>query len=225
MFRRLLSYFFPITIHSQPSAISQRLEVAYSNGALVLDSKHTTYSFGELQKILHHGLKNIPPSFFKELNSVLVLGVGAGSILHTLRKDFNYSGPITAVELDPDVIRLGNKYFHLDELDQIELLICDAFEYVLRCQKQFDLIVIDLFQDSQIPSFVHQEYFVNHLKSILNINGYILFNTIILNSECKIKNTEFYKQFPTPNYSVKRLQKNKSFNELLLIHANPPTAN
>ena len=81
MIKKLLSFIFPITILNQKSSISQALEITWMNGKLVLDSKNTNYSYGNLQRILRTGLKNIGFKKIKEMSSILVLGVAGGPAL------------------------------------------------------------------------------------------------------------------------------------------------
>lgn len=221
MLKRLLSYFCPLPIHSQNSNISKRLEVNYTNGKYVLDSKSTNYSFGNLQKVLYAGLKSIGIARIRTMQNCLVLGVGAGSVLHTLRNDIRFQGPITAVELDEEVIRLGRKYFEFDQLENIDLQITDAFDFVLRNQKRFDLIVIDIFQDSEMPAFLYQDFFIKHLKLSLSSNGCMLFNTIIVEASQVERNTAYCTHFTEPLYRVERLRNIDRFNELVVVYANP----
>ena len=73
MFKKLFSYIIPINVFKQKSNISQTLEVTWSNGELVLDSKNTNYSYGSLQRILRKGLKFIGFGRIKTMNNVIVL--------------------------------------------------------------------------------------------------------------------------------------------------------
>jgi spermidine synthase len=41
----------------------------------------------------------------------------------------------------------------LNEIQQLEIVIDDAFEFVLRTKEKYDLIVIDVFQDTKMPNF------------------------------------------------------------------------
>ena len=59
MLKRILSFFIPVKIFEQKSALSKNLEITWNNGELVLDSKNTNYSYGSLQRILKIGLKTI----------------------------------------------------------------------------------------------------------------------------------------------------------------------
>ena len=101
--KRLLSYIWPITKYVE-SAINGRLEITWYNGKKVLDVKNANYSYGTLQKILHFGLEKID---LLSVSNVLVLGMGGGSIIETLRKELNFLGEIIAVEIDPKVVEIG----------------------------------------------------------------------------------------------------------------------
>ena len=59
MIKQLLSYFLPIKIYETQSTVSSNLEVTWNNGKLVLDSKHTNYSYGSLEKVLRKGFQQI----------------------------------------------------------------------------------------------------------------------------------------------------------------------
>jgi spermidine synthase len=142
MIKRLLSYFLPIKIYETPSKTSKNLEVTWNNGYLVLDSKNTNYSFGSLQRALKKGLKYIGYERIRNFKSILVLGVAGGSVIETLKKEVKFDGKITGVEIDATVVDIANKYFGLNKYDNLEIVIDDAFEFVLKTKDTYDLIII-----------------------------------------------------------------------------------
>lgn len=223
MFKRLMSYFIPINIHQESSSVSQNLEVSWNNGQLVLDSLHTNYSFGSLQRILRKGLKSIGFSTIQSMNHILVLGVGGGSVLKTLVNEIQYTGKITGVELDPTVIRLAHTYFDLGSIQQLNLIQLDAFEYVLKTPFQFDLIIVDVFQDTQMPNFLFEKFFIDKLGSLMKAPGYILFNTMTLTPADLERNNNYCINFNNKPYSVFRLPKVETHNELIIIKKNKST--
>jgi len=176
---KLLSFFIPITIFKQNSSVSNSIEITWSNGQLVLDSKNTNYSYGSLQRILRKGLQSIGFENIKTLDSILVLGVAGGSVIKTLVNEVGFKGEIIGVEIDADIISLANKYFKLDEIPNLTILIEDANKFVQKSNKTFDLIIIDIFQDNCMPSFLFEIAFIENTISHLNPCGYLLFNTMI----------------------------------------------
>lgn len=218
MIKKLLSFFTPIIEHKIPSKTNKQLEITWNNGQLVLDTENTNYSFGNLEKILRKGLKYVGFSKIRNMGNALILGLGGGSIIHLLRKEIQFKGHITSIELDPAIIFVANKYFDLGELSKNHTIIqMDAFEYVLTTEDTFDLIVIDIFQDAEMPAFLFEKYFIDKLKPLLNLNGFIIFNTIVLNHKNKNRNNHYVLQYETNIFSVKRYPNLQNLNELITI--------
>ncbi|MBT8393734.1 MAG: spermine synthase, partial [Bacteroidia bacterium] len=108
---RLLSYIYPITKKVE-SKYSGTLEITWHNGKKHLNTKNANYSYGSLQKILKFGLQKIDLSNCKD---ILILGLGGGSVIDTLVKDFEYENHITAIEIDPVIIEIAKEEFNLSE--------------------------------------------------------------------------------------------------------------
>lgn len=216
MIKRLLSYFLPIKVYETPSNTSTNLEVTWNNGYLVLDSKNTNYSFGSLQRALKKGLKYIGYERIRNFESILILGVAGGSVIETLKKEVKFDGKITGVEIDATVVDIANKYFGLNKYDNLEIIIDDAFEFVLKTKDTYDLIIIDIFQDTIMPNFLFEDYFINRINFLLNVNGFILFNTMALKYKDRRRNAIYKSKFDN-NYSVRLYPKIEEHNELFTI--------
>jgi len=216
MIKRLLSFIFPIKIHQKKSVYSKNLEVSWNNGYLVLDSENTNYSFGSLQRVLKNGLKYIGYQQIKNFNSILVLGVAGGSVIETLKKEVKFEGKITGVEIDEIVIELATKYFGLRNYNNVSIVNDDAFEFVLKTKEKYDLIIIDVFQDTIMPNFLFEDFFINRINFLLNVNGFILFNTMILDYKDRRRNVIYKSKFDS-NYSVRLYPKIEVHNELFTI--------
>jgi len=216
MIKKILSYFIPINIHRKNSEINKSLEVTWANGQLVLDSKNTNYSYGSLQRILRKGLHYIGFERIRGFKKVLVLGVAGGSVIKTLVDEIKFKGQITGVELDANVIEIANKYFGLNEIENLEIVIDDAFEFFLMTKNKYDLIIINIFKDTKMPNFLFEDFFINRINFLLNVNGFILFNTMTLNKKDKDRNLSYRSRFDE-NYSVRMYPKVEDHNELFTI--------
>ncbi|MDV6167283.1 fused MFS/spermidine synthase [Flavobacterium sp. DG1-102-2] len=216
MLKRLLSFFVPINIYKKNSAFSKKLEVTYNNGQLVLDSKNTNYSYGSLQRILRKGLDYIGFDRIRGFENILVLGVAGGSVIKTLTDEIHFKGKITGVEIDPAAIEIANRYFGLDKISNLNIVVEDAFEFVLKTKEKYDLIIIDIFQDTDMPNFLFEDFFINRINFLLNINGFILFNTMTLNEKHFERNIKYKTRF-CANYSVRMYPKVEVHNELFTI--------
>ena len=104
---KLFSYFYPL-IRKIPSEHSGALEISVWQGHKTLNSANANYSYGSLQRILTFALSQVD---FSGVGNVLLLGLGGGSVIPTLRATHGFQGPITAVDIDAAVIRIAQDEF------------------------------------------------------------------------------------------------------------------
>lgn len=217
MLKKWLSYIIPINIRKEKSLWSKTLEVTWANGELVLDSAHTNYSYGSLQRILRKGMLKIGFERIQQMNHILVLGVAGGSVVKTINNEIKYLNKITGVEIDPGVIALANDFFGLNQISNLELINDDAFEYVLRTKEKFDLIIIDIFQDTKMPNFLFESFFVSRILEICSSNGIILFNTMCLNETDNKRNVTYLEALKKHNVHVQTIPRIEAHNEIIII--------
>ncbi len=217
MLKRFLSYFMPINIYKRKSSLSKTIEVTWANGQLVLDSRSTNYSYGSLQRILRRGLSFIGFDAIRNMQHILVLGVAGGSVIKTLSDEIKFKGKITGVEIDPEIIEIARDYFSLDTIPNLEIVIDDAFEYVLKTKLRYDLIIIDIFQDTHMPQFLFQEFFINRICFLLNNGGFVLFNTMILKDDDNTRNINFVNILDSTRYKTTAIPRVEQHNELIVI--------
>ncbi|WP_180904186.1 spermidine synthase, partial [Flavobacterium chungangense] len=197
MIQKIFSYLIPIKVFKKKSGRSKTIEVTWNNGELVLDSENTNYSYGSLQRILRYGLRNIGFKTIQKMNHILVLGVAGGSVIKTLIDEIEFKGKITGVEIDSDMIQIANEYFNLSEIKELEIIFEDAYEFVLKTKNQYDLIIIDIFEDTNMPNFLFERFFSERICSILKDQGFVLFNTMILNEKDNVRNRKYISEINT----------------------------
>ncbi|EIA07705.1 spermidine synthase [Flavobacterium frigoris] len=217
MIKKILSYFIPIKIHTVKSAVSKSIEVTWANGELVIDSENTNYSYGSLQRILRLGLKTVGYEKIAAMEHILVLGVAGGSVIKTLVDEIKFKGKITGVEIDLNIIKIANQYFNLDQVEQLEVVIDDAFEFVLKTKEKYDLIIIDVFQDTTMPNFLYETFFTDQICFLLRSKGVVLFNTMLLNEEHNSRNSKYITEFNKVDYAIKSIPRVERHNELIVI--------
>lgn len=217
MFKKVLSYLYPINLFKTTSELSKTLEVTLVNGELVLDSKNTNYSYGSLQRVLRKGLKFIGFETIKPMQHILVLGVAGGSVIKTLVDEIGYRGKITGIELDEKIIEVANTYFNLNQIENLNIIHHEAFEFVLKTKLSYDLIIVDIFQDTLMPSFLFETFFQNRLTEILNPKGFILFNTMLLKEIDTVRNQNYLHFYDPSKFKVATLPRVEEHNELIVI--------
>ena len=217
MIQKIFSYLIPIKIFKKKSARSKTIEVTWTNGELVLDSENTNYSYGSLQRILRYGLRNIGYKAILDMDHILLLGVAGGSVVKTLVDEIEYKGKITGVEIDSEMIQIANEYFNLNQIKQLEIIIDDAFEFVLKTKEQYNLIIIDIFEDTNMPNFLFERFFSDRVCALLKDQGFVLFNTMILDEAHNIRNRKYIAEINSQLFLSKMLPRIEDHNELIII--------
>lgn len=175
MIKKILSYAFPLKQKSFESRINPGLELRWEDGVLVLNSKKANYSFGNLHKVFDKTFYQLQIKSKEPLN-VLLLGMGAGSVIKLLQNKYLPNCKITAVELDPIVIDIAANYFEIKENESLEIVGGDAALFVQEGKNKYDLIIADLFIDTIVPNLFTQELFYLKVAKSLNPNGMFIQN-------------------------------------------------
>ena len=144
----------------------------------------------------------------------LMLGGGGFSYPQYYLNKYKHKN-IDVVEVNEKCVEYAKKYFYLDELidyskDRLNIIIDDAINYIKNTNKQYDYILIDLFNGRNPVKEIYNEENLNNLKRILKYNGIILINYIIENDNY---NEELNKIIQlTSNYKI--ITSNKYFNNI-----------
>ena len=173
---RGFSYIWPVTIKNYSSSHSGELYIRYFLGKKVLDSKHTNYSFGGLQKVLKRALELLP--FNLDTKKILILGLGAGSVLETIRKQHSKTAHITGVEIDATILQIAHEEFGIAEYPLTKLVQEDATVFIANNADTYDLIIIDLFIIDTIPEAALEATFLKQVVKAMEPGGCMVFNTI-----------------------------------------------
>lgn len=165
------------------SKINKGLKVKWIGEKILLNTKNTNYSYGTLQEVLNLGLDSIP---FNNFNRALVLGMGGGSVIESLRNRYFFDGHVTAIELDPVIIEIAEKKFDIKNNHRKTILCKDAYHFVAESDDEFDIAVVDIFVDVKVPEKFYSKEFWQNLCRLMALNGYILFNAGINLTEEKL---------------------------------------
>lgn len=170
----LVSFIWPVRLDSIKTS-DEHLEVILFRGKKLLDSGKANYSYGNLQTAFERCFDEIDVDW-SACDDILILGFGAGGVVDLISKR-NVRSRCVGVELSSNVIELYQRYFpqHLD----VELVNEDALEFVQEDERKFDLIIVDLYQDLEVPMQFHTEAFVELLRDRLSIVGVIVFNKVV----------------------------------------------
>lgn len=206
-FKKLCSYVWPMPVAQVTGIHGSKLEVVYQAGRLMLNSPKANYSYGGLHKVFqiafrHYNIHKHKPA------EILILGFGVGSVASIIQHEQQYLGAeITGVEIDPQVIRLGREFFNTDRFKQTRIIEADAFSFVQASDQCYDLIVVDIYQDTDVPAVYQEESFIRMLRERLRPNGHLMYN--------KVAHTKkYYEEFLLIHSLI-----NKYFKEVRIIKA------
>lgn len=108
--------------------------------------------------------------------SALVIGVGGGTILRLLAQKFPDLA-IIGVELDPEIVAVAKKFFDLDQISNLTIIVGDGATYVRDYRgDKFDLVLIDAYLGGNYPSHFEEARFFQEVKAILSPVGIAAFN-------------------------------------------------
>ncbi|MEJ0013001.1 MAG: fused MFS/spermidine synthase [Bauldia sp.] len=109
-------------------------------------------------------------SYPSELRDAMIIGLGGGRTswyLHKSVPELNY----TAVELDPEVAHLADKYFGVKPEPNFDLEINDGRVWLTKTDKTFDVILIDAYRGPFVPFHLLTTEFYKLVAAHLNPGG------------------------------------------------------
>jgi precorrin-6B methylase 2 len=192
--KNILTKIHPTVIETREGSVTPYLEITKTNGKYVLNSDTANYSFGGLHVLFDTFFKQIHIKQY-DIHTVLLLGMGAGSVITLLKGKYKIDCAITAIEKDDVVIELAKKYFQIEKHKSLSIVNDDAFEYVKTTYKKFDLIISDIFIEGNVPEQFASPEYIHNLKRILNKNSCIIYNKMTENPKHKKEVKAFEKLF------------------------------
>ena len=177
VWKKWLSHLIPVTLEEASSEQNPELSVILSQGRVQLLSGDAIYSWDDLYKNFLVAFDRLKIDE-RKIEDVLLLGLGLGSIPYMLEKVFNRNYHYSAVEWDETVAHLAVKYT-LSRLESpIEIITADAEVFVQVTDEQFDLLIIDIFEDEITPPQFCTEEFLQACAALLRPGGLLLFNRL-----------------------------------------------
>jgi len=123
---------------------------------------------------------------------VLILGLSGGTLALLIKKYISKNIKIEGVEIDQVLIKEIKPYFsNLNFVDKI--IIDDAYEFVEKTKRKYDLVIFDIYLNDRIPPKFKTKEFFDNLTKVLSKEGAALLN--IIDTELKEFQRELKKRF------------------------------
>ena len=107
----------------------------------------------------------------------LAIGLGGGSAVKRMWRDYPHM-IIDAVELDPAVLHIAREYFALPDDPRIRITLGDGRRFLERSEETWDIILVDAFDDFEIPHRLVTEEFIRTARRRLADDGVMAYNVI-----------------------------------------------
>lgn len=116
-----------------------------------------------------------PPPAAGQVHRMAIIGLAGGTIA---RQFTSVYGPmlIDGVEIDPDIVAAGRKYFAMNE-PNLHVYVADGRTFMRVTRHTYDVVAIDAFQQPYIPFQLTTREFFEEIRAHLSPNGVIVLNT------------------------------------------------
>lgn len=172
----------------------------------------------------------IGPYFYEEFSpadfeSVLVIGMAAGTIARQHAAVYGPSLQVDGIEIDPEILRAGEEFFEMntDAIPGLRTFAEDGRYALNQLDKRYTVIGIDAYRPPYIPWHLTTVEFFREVRDRLNDPGALIINVGRTNQDRRLvdalSNTLSY-VFP----SVHALDVPRSFNTILVATVSPTNA-
>lgn len=108
-----------------------------------------------------------------EDRSIMILGMGSGTYANYCAKYFPGT-KICGAEIDEKIVNIASDYFHLP--DSVEVHVEDGRAYLTASDEQYDVIMVDAYQDITIPFQLSSREFFQEVSDHLKDSGVMVVN-------------------------------------------------
>ncbi|MCP9236881.1 spermidine synthase [Lewinella sp. JB7] len=201
--RYWLSYLWEQRLETTASEYNAYLEVCLVHGRLQLVAEDAIYSFGDYYLNFRKLFEVFDFERLPERASVLVLGLGLGSIPELLEKHIGLEYSYVAVEIDAAIIDLASRYSLPALASPVEVVETDALTFLQMDDRRFDLICVDVFQNAHVPAHLDGKGFIELCQESLLPGGALVYNRLASsipdrNAARTYYETTFAPAFPAP---------------------------
>jgi len=106
---------------------------------------------------------------------VAILGLAGGTAARQYVAAYGNSVQVTGVEIDPDIIDVAHRYFHLDQ-PNVHPVIADARYWIDTTSSKYDVIVMDAYRQPYIPFHLTTREFFSEVRDHLRPGGVAVVN-------------------------------------------------
>ena len=117
---------------------------------------------------------NPPPYTPDRVESVALIGLAAGTIARQYTAVYGPL-PIDGVEIDPQIVRVGQEYFAMDE-PNLNVIVADGRYYLAHSRRRYTVVGVDAYRLPYIPPHLTTVEFFRQVRDHLTNDGVVVIN-------------------------------------------------
>jgi spermidine synthase len=106
---------------------------------------------------------------------VAILGLAGGTAARQITAAYGSNVRITGVEIDPEIVDVAHRYFHLDE-PNVHAVVADARYWIDTTSSKYDVVVMDAYRQPYIPFHLTTREFFSEVRDHLRPDGVAVVN-------------------------------------------------
>jgi spermidine synthase len=146
-----------------------RFDSSFQSGMYLKRPFATRFSYSDYLQL---GLAYNPSA-----KKILVIGLGGAAVQKRLWRDFR-DVEVTTVELDPAVVDVAYRWFHLPRDARLPVVVDDGRRFLQRTDERFDVIMVDAFYSDGVPFHMTTLEFAQLMRDRLTPGGVVATNVI-----------------------------------------------
>ncbi len=175
-FLQLISYLFPIRLLTHRLNTGKKLKLVLYKNQYQLAYGRVFYSDGVDYFPFRKTFKETK-KIMESKEKILVLGAGIGSVGMILNEFFpNKKWQLDFVDIEPTILKWCEMIMMEYKNLHCKFFQADAIDWVKHCQEKYDVITVDVFEESRVPEAILTESFLEKIKTAIQENGIIIMN-------------------------------------------------
>jgi predicted membrane-bound spermidine synthase len=153
--------------------VGNRTELILNEGQAihsVYDTGGDPLTHGYWDDLLVAGAFRPSPIGSNAPRSIAILGLAGGTMARQYRIVYGDGVDITGVEIDPDILAAGHRYFHLGDAHAHEV-VSDARYWLDTQAGLYDVVILDAYRQPYIPFQLTTREFFQEVRAHLNSGG------------------------------------------------------
>lgn len=168
------------TFYHQIKVVKKTLPNGLNAKILYLDTQRAGAQTMESRDVVFEYQRywELPKLFLPEIRRAAFLGGGAYTMPEKLLEAYPEL-VVDVIEIDPRVVEVGRKFFHIDEYPRMNAISEDARYYLRRSNKRYDLIFGDVYSDQHyVPAHLLTVEFFSLVEDRLSSRGVFMMNLV-----------------------------------------------